>query len=431
MDEILPCYTEIIDGNLFWDGTNILEVAKDYGTPFIIYSENILRGNYRKIKNAFNKYLKNVSIDFAIKSNFNPSLISILSSEGCGMDASSINEIKIALLSGVSPDNISFTPNNVTLEELKFAIDNNIIINFDSLGQFRLLLDHLPEIVSFRIKIDYGRGEFPGIKTAGKGAKFGEIPELALQGYREAKEKGCRKFGIHVMAGSNVRNADHFKLVAQKILEVVKNFEEELGIEFEFVDMGGGFGVPYRPEEGELDVMDTAKNIADVFKAFYTEKGREIPRLVIEPGRYISSNSGLLVGKITDVKRQESNFTGTDIGMNILMRPALYGAYHHILIANRMNEERKFKTDVTGQICENTDRIGKDVMLQEPQIGDIVAVFNCGAYTMSMASNYNGRLLPMELLISDGKIIKIREEDNFQDIVRHTKFYESAKTLKD
>ena len=150
---------------------------------------------------------------------------------------------------------------------------------------------------------------------------------------------------------------------------------------------------------------------------------------MIEPGRYISSNSGLLVGKVTDVKRQESNFTGTNIGMNILMRPALYGAYHHILIANRMNEERKFKTDVTGQICENTDRIGKDVMLQEPKTGDIVAVFNCGAYTMSMASNYNGRLLPMELLISDGKLKTIREGDNFQDIVRHTKFYESAKNL--
>ena len=427
MDEILPGYAENRNGNLFWDGIDVLKVARDYGTPSILYSEKILISNYKRIRDAFFRYFKNISIDFAIKSNFNPSLISLLAREGCGMDASSLNEIKIALVSGVSPDNISFTPNNVTPEEMRYAIDRNITINFDSLSQFRLARDHLPEIVSFRIKIDYGKGEFPGIKTAGKGAKFGEIPEFALQGYREAKEKGCRRFGIHVMAGSNVRNADHFKLVSQKILEVVKNFEEELGIEFEFVDIGGGFGVPYRPEEEELDIIATAKNIAEIFTAFYSGKGRQLPRLVIEPGRYISSNMGLLIGKITDVKIQESNFTGTDIGMNLLMRPALYGAYHHILIANRMDEERTFKTDVTGQICENTDRIGKDIILPEPHTGDTVAVFNCGAYTMSMASNYNGRLLPRELLFTDGKIITIREGDNFEDLVRHTKFHEIAK----
>ena len=223
-----------------------------------------------------------------------------------------------------------------------------------------------------------------------------------------------------------MRNAEHFGLVSRKILEVVRNFENELGIEFEFVDIGGGFGVPYRPEEEELDLIAAAGHVRRSFEETFSRNGRKFPKLVIEPGRFISSNAGILIGKVTDVKRQDTNYTGTDIGMNLLMRPALYGAYHHITIANKLGKENNFKTDVTGQICENTDRIGKDLTLPEPENGDIVAVFNCGAYTMSMASNYNGRLLPKELLIKAGEIITIRNEDTFEDIIRHTKFAAKA-----
>ena len=338
------------------------------------------------------------------------------------MDASSINEVKMALLAGVSQENIAFTPNNVTPNELGFAIEKQIPINFDSIGQFRLLGSNIPDLISFRIKIDYGKGEFPGIKTAGKGAKFGEMPEIALKGYEEAKEKGCKRFGIHVMAGSNVKNADHFRIVSDKILEVAEYIEKKSGIEFEFIDIGGGFGVPYKPEEQPLDIERVAVNVMESFEASFTKRGRKIPRLVIEPGRYISSTSGLLIGKVTDLKVQESNFTGTDIGMNLLIRPALYGAYHHIVLANRMSDDHDFITDVTGQICENTDRIGNDMKLPMPSVGDTVAVFNCGAYTMSMASNYNGRLLPKELLIRNGEIVTIREPDVFEDLLRHTSF---------
>ena len=426
MNQILPLHSENKNGTLFWDKTDICKVAKDHGTPLILYSENILLSNYGKIRDAFSKNFENLSIKFAVKSNANPSLISALSNAGCGMDASSANEIRLALLCGVSPENIAFTPNNVAQEELEFALARKININFDSIGQYRLVQEKLPEIVSFRIKIDYGKGEFPGIKTAGKGAKFGEAPEVAIQGYRDAKARGCRRFGIHVMAGSNVRNAEHFGLVSRKILEVVRNFENELGIEFEFVDIGGGFGVPYRPEEEELDLIAAAGQVRRSFEETFSSNGRKFPKLVIEPGRFISSNAGILIGKVTDVKRQDTNYTGTDIGMNLLMRPALYGAYHHITVANKLGKENNFKTDVTGQICENTDRIGKDLTLPEPENGDIVAVFNCGAYTMSMASNYNGRLLPKELLIKAGEIITIRNEDTFEDIIRHTKFAAKA-----
>jgi diaminopimelate decarboxylase len=412
--------TENRSGKLFWEGLNLVEVANTFKTPLVIYSKENLVSNCKKLLHSFSTYFKDFSVKYAVKANNNPHIISIISSEGCGIDASSLNEIKIAIHSGVPPENISFSPNNVSAEELKYAIQKKIIINFDSIGQFKLVSDYNIDIVSFRIKIGFGNGEFAGIITSGNGAKFGELIDNAIEGYRIATQKGFKRFGIHVMAGSNVRTPEHFGKVTREIFKVVQEIENTLHINFEFIDIGGGFGVPYKLEDEVLNLDEAARFIYLAFNEIFTNTNRKWPKLVIEPGRFITANAGILMGKVTDVKIHELNYTGTDVGMNILIRPALYGAYHHIVIANNLNEEPKFTTDITGQICENTDRIGKGVNIAYPVVGDTIAVFNCGAYVTSMASNYNGRLMPKELIIENGSIKIIRDEDTIQDLIRHT-----------
>ncbi len=333
---------------------------------------------------------------------------------GSGADASSYHEIMLALNSGISERNISFTPNNVSPSELLFAIERGISVNFDSIGQFSSVGSRIPDVVSFRIKMNYGRGEFKGTTTSGYGAKFGETPENAILGYRKAKEMGCSEFGIHVMTGSNVTDADHFKKVAEEISDTATHISREADVKFTYLDIGGGFGVPYRPGDMELDVRKAAENIFSTIGSKFTQAGLPLPHLVIEPGRYMVADAGLLVGTVWDIKKQEKNYVGTDIGMNLLLRPALYGAYHHIVLANRINSDSGFTCDITGQICENTDRIGRDTDIPEPSPGDIIAVFDAGAYVRSMASNYNGRGFPSEVLI-DGKeeIIISQRESNF------------------
>ncbi len=412
MRQILPKGFQVQGDNLFWNNIDIVDLGKKYGTPLIIYSKKRIADNYERIYNAFKQYSYDFSIRYAIKANGNPTILSIISRLGAGADTSSYHEIMLAINSGFSEKLISFTPNNVSPRELLFAIEKGITINFDSIGQFMSIEKKIPEIVSFRIKIKYGKGEFKGTTTSGYGSKFGETIENAILGYKRAKKLGCNSFGIHVMAGSNITDPDHFTKVTEEISDTAIQISKEVGIKFDYLDIGGGFGVPYRPEDNELNIDLTAKNIFSVINSKFEENGLPIPKLIIEPGRYIVADAGLLLGKVYDVKKHEKNYVGTDIGMNLLLRPAIYGAYHHIVVANKMNADANFLCDITGQICENTDRIAKDITIPEPIPGDIIAVFDSGAYVRSMASNYNGRGFPSEILIDDKEEIIITQKDN-------------------
>ncbi len=401
------------DGNcLIWSGKDVVDLARKYMTPLILYSKKRIQDNYNRIYSAFREYSDDFSIRYAIKANSNPAILSIIEQLGSGADASSYHEIMLALNSGMSERKISFTPNNVSPGELIFAIERGISVNFDSIGQFRSIGTRKPDTASFRIKMNYGRGEFKGTTTSGYGSKFGETPENAITGYKRAKEMGCLKFGIHVMAGSNVTDAEHFKKVAEEISDTAIYISREADVKFSYLDIGGGFGVPYRDKDNELDLRKSAENIFSAINSKFTHAGLPLPHLVIEPGRYIVADAGLLVGTVWDVKKQEKNYVGTDTGMNLLLRPALYGAYHDIVLANKMTLHRDFKCDITGQICENTDRIGKDIIIPEPEPGDYIAVFNAGAYVRSMASNYNGRGFPSEILINGDEEIMISQRDS-------------------
>ena len=316
---------------------------------------------------------------------------------------------------GFKPEKIMFTPNFASKEELLWASNSGMAINFDSVGQLEQVSEKVPETVSFRIKIGYGKGEFKGTTTSGHNAKFGILESESIDAYMMAKKMGAKKFGIHVMAGSNVLDPNHFQNVAESVLTVLKNISELNGITFDFVDLGGGFGVPYKPGEQPLNLKTVFEIIHTSFKKIL---GNEpFPKLFIEPGRYIVADSSILLGTVTDVKIQEKKFLGSDISMNTLIRPALYGAKHHMVLANKLNRKISGKYEVVGQICENTDRIGKAVSFPTPEVGDILAVFDAGAYVASMASNYNGRPIPAELIIRNNKPVLVRKRSAYSDYI--------------
>ncbi|MGC8514898.1 MAG: diaminopimelate decarboxylase [Thermoplasmata archaeon] len=414
------------NGSLCLDGIDTCALAKKYGTPLIVTSEKRIRDNARRLVKGLSSFFSDFDIKYAMKANPNPRILSILRSEGLGIDASSEYEIRLALETGFMPNQILFTPNYASTRELLWASASGVPINFDSLGQFRQIEDKVPQSVSFRIKIDYGKGEFKGTTTSGHDAKFGIMETEAVSAYKAAKEAGAKRFGIHVMAGSNVLDPDHTAHVAASILEVVKKITDATDIEFSFVDLGGGLGVPYQPGLNELDISITFRKVHDAFTRVFD--GTTMPRLSIEPGRYLVADSSVLLGSVTDIKMQDKAFLGSDVSMNTLIRPALYGARHHIVLANRLNDDISGKYQVVGQICENTDRIGTDIELPEPRIDDILAVFDAGAYVSSMASNYNGRPIPAEVLLGDMGEEVIRSPSTFSDYIRNYLFNKPVKT---
>lgn len=407
----------IVGNRMFFDGMDVCEIAEEYDTPVLLYSERIIRENIRVLRKAFSSTFSLFRIKYAMKANYNPTILNIVREEGCDIDASSLNEIKLAIKCGFDPQSILFTANNASKEELQEAVDIGVVVNFDSIGQFRQLNGNLPSTISFRTKIEYGKGEFKGMTTSGPGAKFGLMPQEVEQAYREARDSGVANFGIHVFAGSNIRDPAHFGTVTDSALAIATEIEQKLGIKFSFLDIGGGYGVPYLPGDSAIDLTSTVQAIHDSFHSHF--KNHELPTLYIEPGRFVVANSAILIGTVRDVKKQELNYLGTDIGMNLLLRPALYGAKHHIVLCNKGSSEVTEKYEVVGQICENTDRIGSSVSLPQAEVGDIIAVFNAGAYVIGMASRYNGRLLPSEVLIHGKKTRIIRERDTFDDFVRH------------
>lgn len=407
-----------MNGSLALEGTDLVEAARKIGTPYIAISEQRIRDNYRRIFRAFHSKYSNFAIRYAVKANSNLAVISILRQEGSGVDSSTVDEIKMAIKAGIPANEIAYTPNNAPSEELNEAVSLGVGINFDDINQMNMVGSNLPETVSFRVNPGIGGGEFKGIVTAGPRTKFGIPSEAAIPSYKKAKELGANRFGMQMMAGSNVLDWKHFDKISKAFFDLAGRTSEGLGIQFSYLDLGGGFGVPYKHEQGLLDIEKAAEVIVKNLKDACDKYSMEEPKLLIEPGRYLVSDAAVIMGRIMNVKSYDANFVGTDIGMNILMRPALYGAYHHIVIANKLNSELGFKADIVGQICESTDKIGVDMQLAKPEIGDYIAVFNAGAYVSSMSSNYNGHVKPAEILIRKSGYTIVKARETFDDLVR-------------
>jgi len=417
---------EYRDGVVYFADQNTLDLARNYGTPIYVVNEQMIRERYRSLKEMLNHEYKKNQIHYAVKANSNLSYLKILDSEGASFDCTSMGEVYTCLKAGISSDRIIYTGNMFTDIDFKFAVKNDVLVNLDSISQLNRLvrihesLGKEKSIISFRINPEFGAGHHKHTITAGKDIKFGILEEQAIEAYRKAKEAGFKKFGIHQHIGSGVINALDFAKPANKFISIIKKIIEELNIGFEFIDFGGGLGISYRPEEEPLDLNKYREVVIEPFKNLVKSKSIGEPVFKIEPGRYLTAESSILLTQINTIKNNGYKlFAGVDAGFNTLLRPTLYNSYHHIIPCNIVGREKTLTYDVAGPICESGDILGNDRELKKLNEKDILAILDVGAYGFTMSSNYNSRPRSSEILIANGKIHKIREAESLDDLVKH------------
>ncbi|MDR1721558.1 MAG: diaminopimelate decarboxylase [Methanobrevibacter sp.] len=395
------------------------DIAEEYGTPLYVIDEQRIRDNYKRVYNAFTKYYTKFKILYACKANTNLSVMRILEEEGSSIDAVSTGEVYTSIKTGFSPDRILFTGNNVTNEDLEFVDSQGVLINVDSISQ----LERLAKIVdpdgykiSFRVNPMVGAGHHDHCITGGVMSKFGIMQEEAPEVYQKAIDLGFKPVGMHSHIGSGILDPKPFKLATDALLDIAGNVASKVDLEFEFLDLGGGLGIPYTPEEGLLDIDNFAKEITDIFKERLREYGLGNPYLYIEPGRYIVGDASYLLARVNTIKNSYRKFIGVDAGFNTLLRPSMYGSYHHIVVANKANEKEEETVDVAGNVCESGDLFARDRPLPKIEEGDLLAILNGGAYAFSMSSQYNSRPRTAEVLVNKDQVDLIRERETYDDL---------------
>jgi len=396
-------------------------IAETYGTPTYVYEENRIRENFRRALRAFRTAYEDFRFFYAIKACNNLGIANILRDEGAGIDAASVYEIQLAQELGLGGEDVMFSGNFLSDDDICQGLESGVIFNLDDPALLpRVLKQGRPELLSFRVNPGYGRsnvGEF--VTNAGPDAKFGVHPDHVMDAYRAARDAGIKRFGAHMMPGSCITDADYFEFITELLMDIIGRAGKELGIQFEFIDLGGGLGIPYQHDEVDLDLQAAADKIAAMFQRKVKEYGLKPPRLMMEPARYFVGDAGYLVGRVHAIKDSYKRIVGTDIGMNTIARPAMYGSYHHIYVDGREDEPRK-EVGMCGQICENTDFWVRDRPLAEGIAeGDVVVVENAGAYGYVMSYQYNGRLRPAEVLVNGDQHWLIRDRENFDDLVRN------------
>jgi diaminopimelate decarboxylase len=406
-------------GKLYFDGVSAIELAEKFDTPLYVVSESRIRENYKRLHEALSRNYRKIRVYYAAKANSNLSVLKILETEGAYLDAVSPGEVSMALATGFPPERILFTGTSVRNDELKFLAGSNVTVNIDSLSQLdRLLKITVPDILSVRVNPEIGAGHHEHCITAGKNTKFGLWENDALKAYKTAKKAGVKRFGIHMHVGSGVLGVEPFVLALDKLLSVAKKVHDKTGVSFEFVDMGGGLGVPYKPEDKELDLALFSEEVLSLFKSKIEEYELGEPFFCVEPGRYIVCDASILLTIVNTVKvTPYKKFVGVDAGFNTLVRPTMYGSYHQVLVANKLGAPEKETYDVVGPICESGDILAKDRRLPTIQEGDLLAVLNAGAYGYAMSSQYNARPRAAEVLVKNGKCALIREREHLDDLI--------------
>ena len=403
-------------------GINTEKIVEEYDTPVFVYDAEKIREEYRKLDQAFSSRYEDFQINYAVKANFNPSIAKVLVEEGAGLDCASKAEIKLA--NELDVEDLMYTAPYNRKHEIEYALDHEATINLDSV--FLLdKIDELPEKICFRIDPGIGSGDH-GLVFGGGDTKFGVPEERAVEAYRKAKQRGAEKFGIHMMTGSNIRDPEYFGQITEKLLQIAGQISEELEIEFEFVDIGGGFGVPYEPDEEELNIDRTAEIVTKKFREGIRENQIGNPELRIEPGRFLVAQSGHLLTRVTGTKEKAGKeFVGIDTGMHHNIRPMLLDAYHEIKLVNDTQRTGYSEKNVVGPVCSSTDIMAESRRLPKMVEGDILSIEDIGAYGFSMASHWNTRPLPPEVLVEDGETTLIREGENLDDLFHGTVLYKN------
>ena len=394
----------------------IKSIMESYPTPFHIYDEKGIRENARRLVGVFN-WAPSFKEYFAVKACPNPHLMKILKEEGFGADCSSMAELVLSEKAGIRGEEIMFTSNDTPADEFRKARELGAIINLDDISHIPFLEKNagLPEIICFR----YNPGPLrEGNAIIGKPeeAKYGLTREQLFQAYRIMKRKGVRRFGLHTMIASNELNADYFIETACMLFELVGQISQDAGITFEFVNLGGGIGIPYRPGQQPVDLEYVGRGIRDAYEKMIVAPGLAPLKICLESGRMITGPYGFLVSKVLHKKEIYKNYVGLDACMANLMRPALYGSYHHITVLGKENLPLDHVYDVTGSLCENNDKfaIDRELPLMEP--GDVVVIHDTGAHGYAMGFNYNGKLRSAELLLRpDGTVKQIRRAETIDD----------------
>ena len=422
---------ENVNGELYLDSVSTLKLAEEYGTPLYVMSERKIRENYRRFKSAFSKKHSKTRVFYSAKANTNLSVLRILKSEGAGIDAVSQGEVFLAFEAGLLPDNILYTGICANEEESQYLLEKQVMINVDSLSQLeRLLKMGTPTVLSVRINPNLGAGHHQHVITAGKTSKFGVHKEAALKAYKLVKNAGVKSFGMHMHIGSGIMDVSSITSAMKRLLDLAKHVHEDVGINFDFINFGGGIGVPYMPEEKEVDLELFSDKLVGLFKEKSEEYSLGEPEFWLEPGRYLVADAGILLTRVNMIKHTPPSriFAGLDAGFNTLIRPAMYGSYHHILVANKLDQPLAEEYDVVGPLCESGDTFASGRLLPKLSEGDLLAILNAGAYGFSMASQYNSRPRPAEVLVKEGHYELIRERETLTDLLRGQR---TASWLKD
>ncbi|HKJ49216.1 MAG TPA: diaminopimelate decarboxylase [Christiangramia sp.] len=389
----------------------LLSVAEEFGSPVYVYDAEKIISQYNRLTNAFK--VDNLRIHYAVKALSNISILKLLNSLGCGLDTVSYQEVKLGLKAGVAPENIIYTPNGVSLEEIEEVVELGAQINIDNLSILEQFGNRHPEIpVCIRINPHVMAGGNSKISVGHIDSKFGisihQMPHLL----RIVENTGMHINGIHMHTGSDILDIGVFLHASEILFEAARNFKE-----LEFIDFGSGFKVPYREGDIETDIEDLGDQLTEKFNNFCKEYGKELT-LAFEPGKYLVSESGKFLAKVNVIKQTTSTvFAGIDTGFNHLIRPMFYGSHHEITNISNPDAKPRFYS-VVGYICE-TDTFGNNRRISEIREGDILSFSNAGAYCFSMASNFNSRYRPAEVLWYNGAAHLIRKRETFEDLTRH------------
>jgi diaminopimelate decarboxylase len=391
-------------------------IIATHPTPFHIYDEKAIRENARKLKEQFS-WAPGFREYFAVKATPNPYILKVLKEEGFGADCSSMPELILSEKVGLSGEYIMFSSNDTPSREYQKAKELGAIINLDDISHISFLEQHvgLPELLCFRFNPGPLR-EGNAIIGKPEEAKYGFTKAQLLEGYRIIKAKGVRRFGLHTMIASNELDPYYFVDTAKMLFELVVEVSKTLDVRIEFINIGGGIGVPYKPEQKPVDLGVISRGIRDAYEGMIKPAGLHPLNFYMEMGRVITGPYGYLVTRVRHLKNTYKRYVGLDASMANLMRPAIYGAYHHITVMGKEDQKPDQIYDVTGSLCENNDKFAIDRALPEVEIGDILVIHDAGAHGHAMGFNYNGKLRSAELLLKpDGSVEQIRRAETVDD----------------
>ncbi len=396
-------------------GKQLAAIISKYPTPFHIYDERAIRRNLRRFLAAF--AWADFKEYFAVKATPNPQILKIVKEEGCGTDCSSLPELVLSEKAGILGENIMFSSNETPAREYVKAAELGAIINLDDISHIPFLEKHcgIPGVISFRYNPGPLRKGNPIIGDPVE-SKYGFTREQIFEGFRLVREKGAKRFGIHSFVISNELNRASYVETARMLFRLAADLYKEIGIRLEFVNLSGGIGIPYRPEEDAVDLEALGREVREEYEQIIAPGGLDPLKVFSECGRMVTGPYGYLVSTVLHKKDIYKQYVGLDASMANLIRPAFYGAYHHITVMGKENAPRDHMYDVVGSLCENNDKFAIDRKLPRIDVGDVVVIHDTGAHGHAMGFNYNGKLRSAELLLKeDGSVKLIRRAETMDD----------------